>query len=102
MYLRYKSHWIIYFNVLFVPPACEVITFNLLTRFSSYIVSIWLLCSCVTADQLVYTITEGNVNNVFGIKQKTGVIYVAKTLDYETPPTVRSIFSTKLVLLVIS
>ncbi|XP_060579771.1 LOW QUALITY PROTEIN: neural-cadherin-like [Ruditapes philippinarum] len=39
------------------------------------------------ADQLSYTITEGNVNNVFGIKQKTGDIYVAKTLDYETPPT---------------
>lgn len=39
------------------------------------------------ADQLAYTITEGNVNNVFGIKQKTGDIYVAKTLDYETPPT---------------
>ncbi|KAL4234097.1 hypothetical protein ACF0H5_005750 [Mactra antiquata] len=39
------------------------------------------------ADQLSYTITEGNINNVFGIKQKTGEIYVAKTLDYETPPS---------------
>lgn len=38
-----------------------------------------------------YTITEGNVNNVFGIKQKTGDLYVAKTLDYETPPTVSDI-----------
>ncbi|WAR12271.1 CADN-like protein, partial [Mya arenaria] len=38
-------------------------------------------------DTLSYTITEGNLNNVFGIKQKTGDIYVAKTLDYETPPT---------------
>ncbi|KAH3768189.1 hypothetical protein DPMN_169401, partial [Dreissena polymorpha] len=39
------------------------------------------------ADQLMYRITEGNINNVFGIKQKTGDIYVAKMLDYETPPT---------------
>ena len=52
-----------------------------------------LLNSCTlnfSADLLAYSITEGNVGSVFGIKQKTGDIYVAKTLDYETPPTVRT------------
>ena len=45
--------------------------------------------SCTfSADLLAYSITDGNIGSVFGIKQKTGDIYVAKTLDYETPPTV--------------
>ncbi|XP_061162553.1 neural-cadherin-like [Saccostrea echinata] len=38
------------------------------------------------ADTLTYTITSGNTGNVFGIKSKTGDIYVAKDLDFETPP----------------
>ncbi|XP_033753809.1 LOW QUALITY PROTEIN: neural-cadherin-like [Pecten maximus] len=41
-----------------------------------------------SSDVLTYTITSGNVGNVFGIKQKTGEIYVARDLDYETPPKV--------------
>lgn len=40
------------------------------------------------ADTLTYTITSGNTGNVFGIKPKTGDIYVAKDLDFETPPNV--------------
>ena len=42
----------------------------------------------LVADQLSYSITGGNVGSVWGIKQKTGDIYVAKTLDYELQPTV--------------
>ncbi|KAK3581134.1 hypothetical protein CHS0354_033929 [Potamilus streckersoni] len=38
------------------------------------------------ADVLAYSIIAGNVGNVFGIKQKTGDIYVAKELDYESEP----------------
>lgn len=47
---------------------------------------------CIVADTLTYTITSGNTGNVFGIKSKTGDIYVAKDLDFETPPNVRSLF----------
>lgn len=43
------------------------------------------------ADTLTYTITSGNTGNVFGIKSKTGDIYVAKDLDFETPPNVSSL-----------
>ena len=58
-------------------------------RFLSFHFTVLYSPLSITADTLTYTITEGNLNNVFGIKQKTGDIYVAKELDYETPPTVR-------------
>ncbi|KAK3086114.1 hypothetical protein FSP39_013724 [Pinctada imbricata] len=38
------------------------------------------------ADTLTYTITSGNMNNIFNIKKKTGDVYVARDLDFETPP----------------
>lgn len=37
-----------------------------------------------TAPNIRYKITSGNVGNVFGIKDSTGEIFVARSLDYET------------------
>lgn len=36
------------------------------------------------APNIRYKITGGNIGNVFGIKNSSGEIYVARSLDYET------------------
>lgn len=47
------------------------------------------------ADTLTYSITSGNTDGVFSIRGKTGDIYVARDLDYETMTHVRYYFFNK-------
>lgn len=39
---------------------------------------------CFTASRIRYEITKGNAGGAFAVKNMTGAIYVAGTLDYET------------------
>ena len=40
-----------------------------------------------TNDAVIYSISDGNINNTFYINPKTGVVYIAQDLDYETEST---------------
>lgn len=44
----------------------------------------FLFFSFIAAPNIRYKIASGNVGNVFGIKDSTGEIFVARSLDYET------------------